>query len=166
MDRKLSERVNAILILCKEEAERLHHSMVMPEDLMLAILRDRNNKAVEMLSGMQIDLSLLKQQLESLNVENANVTIDDMTLSSVVNRIIRISMLEARLHKHDEVAPEHLLLAITRENSNSVASLLQQYNVDYKRVVGELSVDDDVNNGIEQNYDNNGDEEDDDEPVG
>ena len=92
MDRKLSERVNAILILCKEEAERLHHSMVMPEDLMLAILRDGNNKAVELLAAMQIDLGLLKQQLEQLNVENSNVTIDDIQLSSVVNRIIRISM--------------------------------------------------------------------------
>ena len=45
--------------------------------LVLAILRDGNNKAVELLAAMQIDLGLLKQQLEQLNVENSNVTIDE-----------------------------------------------------------------------------------------
>ena len=161
MDRKLSERVNAILILCKEEAERLHHSMVMPEDLMLAILRDGNNKAVELLAAMQIDLGLLKQQLEQLNVENSNVTIDDIQLSSVVNRIIRISMLEARLHKQDEVGPEHLLLAIARENANSVASLLQTYKIDYKRIVEDLSLDGNINMGLDTNDDPLDDDDDD-----
>lgn len=165
MDRKLSERVNTILILCKEEAERLHHSMVMPEDLMLAILRDGNNKAVELLASMQIDLSMLKQQLESLNVENSNVNIDDMTLSSVVNRIIRISMLEARLHKQEEVDPEHLLLAIVRENSNSVASLLQQYDVNYKRIVGELSLGNIANMGVDSNEDIDDENDDDDDGL-
>lgn len=163
MDRKFSLRTNAIMVLCKEEAERLHHSMVMPEDLMLAILRDGNNKAVELLAGMNVDLSILKQQLESLNIENSNVTIDDMLLSSAVNRIIRISMLEARLHKQEEVGPEHLLLAITRENSNGVASLLQQYDIDYKRVVSELLPSDTVSDSLDINDGNDmlDDEEDD-----
>ena len=118
---------------------------------MLAILRDGNNKAVELLAAMQIDLGLLKQQLEQLNVENSNVTIDDIQLSSVVNRIIRISMLEARLHKQDEVGPEHLLLAIARENANSVASLLQTYKIDYKRIVEDLSLGGNINMGLDTN---------------
>lgn len=138
MDAKFSSEVNSVLISCKEEAERLQHSMVMPEDLMLAIIRNRDGRAVNLLSKMEIDLTTLKKELELQTVEGASISIDDIALSAVVGRIIRISVLEARLHKSEEVLPEHLLLAIMRENTNCVATILSKYNVDYKRVVDEL----------------------------
>ena len=62
-------------------------------------------------------------------------------------------MLEARLHKQDEVCPEHLLLAIARENANSVASLLQTYKVDYKRIVEDLSLGGNINSGLDTDDD-------------
>ena len=65
MDNKISDKLNSILSLCKEEAERLSYSEVMPEHLLLGMIRDGSNKAVELLTGMGVDLNELRYKLEA-----------------------------------------------------------------------------------------------------
>ena len=143
MEYRLSDKLNAIISLSKEEAERLTHPEVTAEHLLLGMLRDGNNKAVEMLAGMGVDLSELRMRLESVQVDsdaaNGKIPIEKIALSVAVTRLLKISMLEARLQKKEEVDPEHLLLAIARDRSSSTANILSQYNVDYRSLLAQLN---------------------------
>ena len=143
MEYRLSDKLNSILSLSKEEAERLTHSEVTAEHLLLGMLRDGQNKAVELLSGMGVDLSELRMRLESVQVASDTVTdkvpIEKIALSVAVTRLLKISMLEARLQKKEEVEAEHLLLAIARDRSNSTANILSSYNVDYRSLLAQLN---------------------------
>ena len=144
MEYRISDKLNSILELSKEEAERLTHSEVTAEHLLLGMIRDGNNKAVDLLVGLGVDLTDLRISLESENVSPADtdpvkVPIERIALSVAVSRLLKISMLEARLQKKDEADPEHLLLAIARDRSGSAARILAGFKVDYPSLLARLS---------------------------
>ena len=143
MEYRLSDKLNTILSLSKEEAERLTSPEVNAEHLLLGILRDGQNKAVELLSRMGVDLAELRARLESVQVATDTVSdkvpIEKIALSVAVTRLLRISMLEARLQKKEEVEAEHLLLAIARDRTSSTANILSQYDVDYRGLLAQLN---------------------------
>ncbi len=143
MEYRLSDKLNTILSLSKEEAERLMHAEVTANHLLLGMLRDGQNKAVQLLSEMGVDLSELRMRLESdqtsQDAQADKVPIEKIALSVAVTRLLKISMLEARLQKKEEVEAEHLLLAIARDRSSSTANILSMYNVDYRNLLAQLN---------------------------
>ena len=143
MENRISEKLNVILTLSKEEAERLSFPEVMPEHLLLGMIRDGNNLAVELLRRLGVDLAELRHNLETapLSQEQASVKvpIEKIALSGIVTRLVKISMLEARLQKKDESDAEHLLLAIARDRSSKAAEILSSYNVDYRTLLEQLN---------------------------
>ena len=143
MEYRLSDKLNTILSLSKEEAERLMHAEVTANHLLLGMLRDGQNKAVQLLSEMGVDLSELRMRLESdhtaQDTSADKVPIEKIALSVAVTRLLKISMLEARLQKKEEVEAEHLLLAIARDRSSATANILSQYNVDYRSLLAQMN---------------------------
>ena len=143
MEYRLSDKLNTILSLSKEEAERLTSAEVNAEHVLLGMLRDGQNKAVELLTRMGVDLSVLRARLESAQISSDavadKVPIEKIALSVAVTRLLKISMLEARLQKKEEVEAEHLLLAIARDRTSSTANILSEYNVDYRSLLDQLN---------------------------
>ena len=143
MNNNISDKLNSILVLSKEEAERLSQPEVMPEHVLLGMLRDGRNKAVEMLLMLNVDLNGLKARLEAVQPvpdqpASGKVPIENISLSLVVTRLLKIGALEARLRRSDEVRAEHLLLAIARDHSAKAAEILLSYNADYRSLSGVL----------------------------
>ena len=143
MEYRLSDKLNTILSLSKEEAERLMHAEVTANHILLGMIRDGQNKAVQLLTEMGVDLTELRMRLESVQMPQDAVTdkvpIEKIALSVAVTRLLKISMLEARLQKKEEVDTEHLLLAIARDRSSSTANILSMYNVDYRNLLAQLN---------------------------
>lgn len=139
MEYRISDKLNSILTLSKEEAERLTHSEVTAEHLLLGMIRDGHNNAVELLVKMGVNLTELRMRLESENqVPDANadkVPIEKIALSVAVARLLKISMLEARLQKKEEADAEHLLLAMVRDRASSTARILSEYEIDYRHLL-------------------------------
>lgn len=139
MEYRISDKLNSILTLSKEEAERLTHSEVTAEHLLLGMIRDGHNNAVELLVKMGVNLTELRMRLESENqVSDANadkVPIEKIALSVAVTRLLKISMLEARLQKKEEADAEHLLLAMVRDRASSTARILSEYEIDYRHLL-------------------------------
>ena len=119
------------------------HSEVTANHILLGMLRDGQNKAVQLLSEMGVDLSELRMRLEAVQMPQDNVTdkvpIEKIALSVAVTRLLKISMLEARLQKKEEVEAEHLLLAIARDRASSTANILSMYNVNYRSLLAQLN---------------------------
>ena len=92
MEYRLSDKLNSILSLSKEEAERLLQPEVTADHLLLGILRDGSNKAVELLSGMGVDLADLRLRLEAAQVPSDTNTdktpIEKIALSVAVTRLL------------------------------------------------------------------------------
>ena len=138
MSNHFSPLVSEVLAYSREEAARLSCSIVRPEHLMLAILRERKNPMTGIFTDLNINVHELKQNLESLSsteseshdaIQANNVTsLDDKT-----NNILKLSVLEARLAHSQTVNIEHLVLAILHDNaSNGVKAALGKYGINYE----------------------------------
>lgn len=133
MENNFSTRVRKIMTYSREEAGRLQNNYLSPEHLMLGILRNGEGIAIQALRDFGIDMDALKSQLDS-NVTNH---IDDaypaneIVLDKKTEKILKMSILEARLTRSQETDSEHLLLAILKEHDNYAAELLEQFNLDY-----------------------------------
>ncbi|WP_297219079.1 ATP-dependent Clp protease ATP-binding subunit [uncultured Prevotella sp.] len=138
MTNQFSPLVSEVLAYSREEAARLSCSIVRPEHLMLAILRERKNPMTGIFTDLNINVHELKQNLESLSsteseshdaIQANNVTsLDDKT-----NNILKLSVLEARLAHSQTVNIEHLVLAILHDNaSNGVKAALGNYGISYE----------------------------------
>ena len=147
MTNKFNSRIQEILQLSQREAERFHSPLIKTEHLMLGILRDGKGRGVEALLRHGVDLVRLRMNIEqslynttSDNFDSvptadsgATDTLDEneQHLSRDCDRTMKLSQLEARMMKEQNVAPEHIILAMLKDDRSVVSQLLMQYNVDY-----------------------------------
>lgn len=154
MQLPFSDKVKKILANSKDEATRLHSKLVEPEHLMLAILKDGNNRATDVLKkDFLVDFIRFRLQLErkckddvlisspstielpssSLPYENELVVDDD------TSAILRLGILEAKVMKSQEVDVEHLLLAFLRHKATATTTFLKTYEISYDKVFNALT---------------------------
>ena len=149
MNKQYSQKLSDILVYSKEEAGRLRCDYIGPEHLLLALLRDGSNTAVDLLNRLQTNLKNIKTELEN-DIERTNTfneASQSIDFNSIANKIMRLTQLEARMLKKSPADVEHLLLAILRENHNMAADVLAQNNVSYDKVVGLLTIKSDYSSG-------------------
>ena len=162
MNNQYSQKLSDILVYSKEEAGRLRCDYIGPEHLLLALLRDSNNMAVDLLNKLHADLRNIKNEIEN-DIERTNTfndTAQSLDLNSIANKVMRLTQLEARMLKKSPADVEHLLLAILKENHNLAADVLTRNDVSYDKVMNLLSIKSDFSNG-----DFMDDEEDDEFPT-
>ena len=140
MSNSYSKRMNDVIEAGREEASRLQNGYIGPEHLMLALLREGDGNAIRILHGFQANLTQIKQDIE-LEISN---TVDDtapgdIAVTKSAERVLRISMLEARMFKSDVTRTEHLLLALLKEEYNIVAQVLNQSGITYRMVYDRIS---------------------------
>ena len=151
MNNQFSQRVSDIIVYSKEEANRLRSRYIGPEHLLLGILRDGEGKAIEILSKLNTNLTVIKQQIEvQLKAEADDMLLPDaeIPLSNDTAKILKMCILEARGMKNSIADTEHVLLAILREKNNMAASILEANNVSYMKVLEQVTLQPDINSGM------------------
>ncbi|MGL5786934.1 MAG: ATP-dependent Clp protease ATP-binding subunit [Bacteroidales bacterium] len=137
-----SQKLKDIQGYSLEEAERLNSHSINPEHLLLGILRDGDNRATNIFTHYQINISNLKSQIERAILENLSLSDshdDSVSISTATDRIMRMSRLESRLMKSDQTDVEHLLLAILKEDKNMAKQILNQNQLTYQNVFSYLN---------------------------
>ena len=162
MNNQYSQKLSDILVYSKEEAGRLRCDYIGPEHLLLAILRDGNNTAIDLLNRLHTNLRTIKSEIEN-DIERTNTfndTAQSLDLNSLANKIMRLTQLEARMLKKSPADVEHLLLAILKDQYNMAADVLTRNDVSYDKVMELITIKSDFSNG-----DFMDDEEDDEFPT-
>ncbi|MGI6794832.1 ATP-dependent Clp protease ATP-binding subunit [Bacteroides sp. KG68] len=143
MNNQFSQRVSDIIAYSKEEANRLRNKYIGPEHILLGMLRDGEGKVIEILTRLDIDLKRIKKRLEGFlkDAEDDTLLPDaDIPLSPLGARILKMSILEARLLKSMTADTEHVLLAILKDGDNLAATVLEENKVYYQAVFELLSM--------------------------
>ncbi|MDE5658138.1 MAG: hypothetical protein K2I25_03705, partial [Muribaculaceae bacterium] len=98
----------------RNEAVRHNSSMVMPSHLLLALISDPTSRVSALIERLARDVSVyqLSQELDNALFETAVHDSDDITISDLANRLVKLSVLEARNLKSNVVDVEHILMAI------------------------------------------------------
>ncbi len=141
MDNNFSAQVKEIISYSREEALRLGNDFIGTEHLVLGLIRDGENTAVKILKALNIDLYELRKEIEiaikdktGKNIANIN----SLPLTKQAEKVIRITVLEAKSQKSSLVESEHLMLSILKNKENIATQILNQFDVDYDIFKNEL----------------------------
>lgn len=141
MNNPFTRRVSDIILYSKEEANRLRNSYIGPEHLLLGIIRDGKGEAVNILRSLHVNLDGIKQELEDiLRQESVKEKYsEEINFNEEASRILKISMLEARLLKSPVTDAQHMLLAIMRNKKNRASSILEENEVTYEKIIDKVA---------------------------
>src|SRR6476469_362470 len=141
MDNNFSAQVKEIISFSREEALRLGNDFIGTEHLLLGLIREGENTAVKILKNLNVDLYELRKEVElavkdktGKNIANIN----SLPLTKQAEKVIRVTVLEAKALKSPLVETEHLMLSILKNKENIATQILNQFDVDYDMFKNEL----------------------------
>ncbi len=114
MEANFSQEFKNVLENSRNIAVQHNNNVINPEHLLLALLNDFNSKPFYLLEKAAKGVSAyeLHQDLDRFLHEHQTSQGGECSISNLSERIIKLSVLEARTLKSDIVDTEHLLLAI------------------------------------------------------
>lgn len=143
MDNNFSSQVKEIISYSREEALRLGNEFIGTEHLVLGLIRDGENTAIKILKGLNIDMYELRKEIE-LAVKDQKgknlANIKSLPLTKQAEKVIRFTLLEAKLFKSTTVESEHLMLSILKNTDNVATQILNQFDIDYESFKNELGI--------------------------
>lgn len=143
MDANFSPKVKEVISYSREEALRLGNDFIGIEHLLLGLLREGDSTAIQVLQNMHVDLTDLRREVESTIRDKNNrplTNINSLPLTKQAEKVIRITLLEAKSLKSTNVETEHLMLSILKNRENTATAILHQFDVDYDRYKSELGI--------------------------
>ncbi len=143
MDNNFSTQVKEIISYSREEALRLGNGFIGTEHLLLGLIREGDNTAIRILKGFNIDLAELRKEIE-LAVKDSSgngvTNSNSLPLTKQAEKVIRITVLEAKALKSTRVETEHLMLSILKNKENIATQILNQFDMDYDLFKQELGI--------------------------
>lgn len=143
MDNNFSAQVKEIISFSREEALRLGNDFIGTEHLLLGLIREGENMAIKILKQLNVDLYELRKEVElavkdktGKNIANIN----SLPLTKQAEKVIRVTVLEAKALKSPLVETEHLMLSILKNRENIATQILGQFDVDYDIFRNELGM--------------------------
>ena len=130
-----TNNLHTILLYAQQEAQRLGNTEILPDHLVLGILRLADGKAFELLMQAGLNPVELKRAIDERLMQAS--TSETAKMSRASERILRLMLIEANAYHAEECGSVHLLLGILRERVNYPAMFVeQQFGIDYERIEG------------------------------
>ena len=132
MFKGLTQRVQRLLSTnAQEEARHFNSDQLLPEHIIIALLKEGGGTACKALMFLRIDLSEFKHILESSLPRIPGLIIrGEVPPSRRTKNMLDVATEEARAMGSDYLGTEHLLFAAMREQDSSVQVYLNQRAVD------------------------------------
>ncbi len=141
-NKRFSPKVKQVISKSRDEAIRMGHDYIGTEHLLMGIMQENNGLSVRVLDSLEVDTSDLKQTIEDSISRNpsgrAALNVGNLPLNKQAEKVLKVTFLEAKMMKADEISPEHLMLSILKNKDNLASRILHQFEVDYDVFKSEL----------------------------
>lgn len=128
--RSFSPRAEKVIILAQDEARKNGSSTLLPEHVMLALVKNGESLGSEIFTRLQLETTNFQLLLErSLINENAMPTLDKINYSRRYQTMIDIAKIEANALKNNYIGTEHLVLACVRESGSLTAKFFNEEKI-------------------------------------
>ena len=164
MNRKFSVEVKRIITRSRDEAARLGSENIGSEHLLLCLLQEKDNLANKVLLAMHVELDQLIERLLEIIGINKSVSdihsIENIPLDRAAEKILKVTFLEAKLNRNNQIESEDLMMSIIKNPSEKLGVLLEDSGITYSGFKRELhfvkqnmEFDDDYNEYIDDSAD-------------
>jgi len=141
MEAKFSPKVKEVISFSREEALRLKHDQIGIEHLLLGLIREGDGMAIKVLRSLDIDIALFRKKIEDAIKDRVTTipgNVNSLPLTKQAEKVLKITLLEAKSMKQETVGTEHLILSILKNKENIVTQLLSKWDVTYEVFRAEL----------------------------
>lgn len=141
-NRRFSIQVKQVIERSRDEAIRLGHDFIGTEHLLLGIVSRPDSLAVKVLDSLDVDTADLRETIEESiqRIRNAvtQLNVGSLPLNKQAEKVLKVTFLEAKMLKSEEISPEHLILSILKHNENPASRILHRFDIDYDIYKAEL----------------------------
>lgn len=141
-DKKFSPIVKKIISASRDEAVRMGQDFIGTEHILLGLMKEPRSLAMKVLNSLDVDSLELKQIIEETIPRRSSATstihVGNLPLNKQAEKVLKVTFLEAKALKSEEIAPEHLLLSILKHKDNPACKVLNQFDIDYEIFRAEL----------------------------
>lgn len=133
-------RAQQVLALARKEADRLRHSKVDTEHLLLGLIKLGQGTAFSVLVELGFDLETLRREVElRAPPENKEKTpVGSIPYTPRVKKVLALAGKEAKSMNHSYVGTEHIMLGILSENQGVAAQIFSELKIDIDRARQEV----------------------------
>jgi ATP-dependent Clp protease ATP-binding subunit ClpC len=135
---KFSERARKVLTSAQEEAQRLNHSYIGPEHVLLGLLKEEEGIGAKVLTNLGASLTKIRSAVEFILSQGEKANVGEIGLSPGAKRAIELAIDEARYLGHNYIGTEHILLGLLREGSGIAARVLDSFGITLERARAEI----------------------------
>lgn len=141
MEAKFSPEVKEVISNSREEALRLNHDTIGVEHLVLGLVRDNDNSAIKILKSLEVDPVALRKAIENAIKDRSKKKVHNtgsLPLTKQAEKVLKITVLEAKVMKQDTIGTEHLMLSILKNIESVASQILSNFDIDYEIFKAEL----------------------------
>lgn len=136
---KFTNRAKQVIKLAKKEAQRLNHSYLGTEHVLLGLLKLGQGIAVNVLRNFNLDYDIVRAEIEKMVGFGPEIQVyGDPALTGKVKKVFEFANEEAASLNHNYVGTEHLLLALLRQTDGVAAQVLENLNINLKDIRKEV----------------------------
>ena len=130
---RFTQRARHVLALAHAEAERLRHTTINTEHLLVGLVEEDGGTAGAALRELGLETDRVREMVERLSPMGLTET-PTIELSKGGQQVLEFAIEEARLMGHQFIGTEHLLLALTRSTEGQAVEVLKKLGVTPEQV--------------------------------
>jgi hypothetical protein len=138
-----TERARLSVVLAQENAQKLGHSYIGPEHMLLGLVDEASTsgeggRTALLLDSLGLDASAVRHELEVQVEKPSSAPLREFVFTPHAKRVIEQAFEAARYFGHHYIGTEHLFLGLVRDEGLA-GSALARHNVDIERARGAVA---------------------------
>ncbi len=126
---RFTQRARRVLSLAQDEAERMQHSHIGTEHLLLGLMREEGGVAGRVLRELGLRPNQVEEIIERLTGANKRPGMTRMDLSPATKKVLELAVDEARRMGHHYIGTEHLLLGLVRHTDGVAVDVFRELKI-------------------------------------
>ena len=126
---RFTQRARRVLSLAQEEAERMQHSYIGTEHLLLGLMREDGGVAGRVLRDLGMEPNRVEQMIEKMTSSQKRTSVSRMDLAPATKKVLELAVDEARRMGHHYIGTEHLLLGLVRHSEGVAMDVFREMKI-------------------------------------
>jgi ATP-dependent Clp protease ATP-binding subunit ClpA len=131
---RFTDTARRVVVCAKEEARLLDHEHIGTEHILLGLLRDDTETAVQVLTSLGAGLAPARAEVEEIAGRGQQPYAGDIPFTARAKKVLELSLREALQLGHNYIGSEHILLGLVREGEGGGAQVLKRLGVDFEEL--------------------------------
>ena len=123
-----------MVALAQEEARTLRHDYIGTEHLLLGLLREDQGLAARVLVNLGMQVERVRGQIVRIVGAGEEVPSGQIPFTPRAKQVLELALREALSLGHNYIGPEHILLALGRENESVGTRIMRDFDADPEAV--------------------------------